>query len=82
MMMIRLTKESPLRLLQSQYAPIDYRPHRTQGGYRIHLQLPIHTVGSRLPDIFLSYSHEDERTAKQFAESFEREGISVSVQSR
>jgi TolB-like protein len=30
-----------------------------------------------LPDIFLSYSHDDEQTAKRFAESFEREGLSV-----
>jgi TolB-like protein len=30
-----------------------------------------------LPDIFLSYGHDDVQTAKRFAESFEREGISV-----
>ncbi len=34
-------------------------------------------MGSRLPDIFLSYGHDDVQTAKRFAESFEREGISV-----
>jgi TolB-like protein len=37
----------------------------------------VHTVGLRLPDIFLSYGHDDVQTAKRFAESFEREGISV-----
>jgi TolB-like protein/Tfp pilus assembly protein PilF len=30
-----------------------------------------------LPDIFLSYGHGDEATARRFAESFEREGFSV-----
>jgi TolB-like protein len=30
-----------------------------------------------LPDIFLSYGHDDVRTAERFAKSFEREGISV-----
>jgi TolB-like protein len=32
---------------------------------------------SRLPDIFLSYSREDQATARRFAEGFEREGFSV-----
>ncbi|HEY6455895.1 MAG TPA: TIR domain-containing protein [Steroidobacteraceae bacterium] len=30
-----------------------------------------------MPDIFLSYGHGDEATARRFAESFEREGFSV-----
>jgi TolB-like protein/Tfp pilus assembly protein PilF len=30
-----------------------------------------------LPDIFLSYGHGDEATARRFADSFEREGFSV-----
>ncbi len=34
-------------------------------------------MGSRLPDIFLSYSREDQATARLFAEGFEREGFSV-----
>lgn len=34
-------------------------------------------MGSRLPDIFLSYSREDQVTARRFAEGFEREGFSV-----
>jgi TolB-like protein/tetratricopeptide (TPR) repeat protein len=33
--------------------------------------------GFHLPDIFLSYGHGDEATARRFAESFEREGFSV-----
>ena len=37
----------------------------------------IHTAGSSLPDIFLSYGHDDLQSAKRFAESFEREGLSV-----
>ena len=34
-------------------------------------------TGFQLPDIFLSYGHGDEATARRFAESFEREGFSV-----
>ena len=34
-------------------------------------------MGPRLPDIFLSYSREDQATARRFAEAFEREGLSV-----
>jgi len=34
-------------------------------------------MGSRLPDIFLSYSRDDQTTARLFAEGFEREGLSV-----
>jgi hypothetical protein len=34
-------------------------------------------MGSRLPDIFLSYSREDQTTARLFAEGFEREGFSI-----
>src|ERR1700733_14924744 len=34
-------------------------------------------TGFHLPDIFLSYGHGDEATARRFAESFEREGFSV-----
>jgi eukaryotic-like serine/threonine-protein kinase len=34
-------------------------------------------TGSRLPDIFLSYSRDDQATARLFAEGFEREGFSV-----
>ncbi len=30
-----------------------------------------------MPDIFLSYGHDDLQSAKRFAESFEREGLSV-----
>jgi len=30
-----------------------------------------------LPDIFLSYSRDDQTTARLFAEGFEREGLSV-----
>jgi Tol biopolymer transport system component len=32
---------------------------------------------SRLPDIFLSYSRDDQATARLFAEGFEREGFSI-----
>jgi TolB-like protein/Flp pilus assembly protein TadD len=45
--------------------------------YRIRLQPSVHIAGSRLPDIFLSYGHDDARTAERFAKSFEREGMSV-----
>ena len=46
------------------------RPHR---GCR-----PVdNKTGFHLPDIFLSYGHGDEATARRFAESFEREGFSV-----
>lgn len=31
----------------------------------------------RVPDIFLSYSRDDQATARRFAEAFEREGLSV-----
>jgi TolB-like protein len=34
-------------------------------------------MGSGLPDIFLSYSRDDQATARRFAEGFEREGFSV-----
>jgi hypothetical protein len=34
-------------------------------------------MGSRLPDIFLSYNREDQATARRFAEGFEREGFNV-----
>jgi hypothetical protein len=34
-------------------------------------------LGSPLPDIFLSYSREDQATARRFAEGFEREGFTV-----
>jgi len=34
-------------------------------------------MGSRLPDIFLSYNREDQGTARRFAEGFEREGFKV-----
>jgi Tol biopolymer transport system component len=34
-------------------------------------------MGSRLPDIFLSYSRDDQATARLFAEGFEREGFSI-----
>jgi eukaryotic-like serine/threonine-protein kinase len=34
-------------------------------------------MGSRLPDIFLSYSREDQAIARLFAEGFEREGFSI-----
>ncbi len=34
-------------------------------------------MGSRLPDIFLSYSREDQTTAQRFAEGFEHEGFTV-----
>jgi len=34
-------------------------------------------TGFHLPDIFLSYGHGDEATARRFAESFERQGFSV-----
>jgi hypothetical protein len=34
-------------------------------------------MGSRLPDIFLSYSRDDQTTARLFAEGFEHEGLSV-----
>src|SRR5664279_226579 len=34
-------------------------------------------MGSRLADIFLSYSRDDQATARRFAEGFEREGFSV-----
>jgi TolB-like protein len=34
-------------------------------------------MGSRLPDIFLSYSREDQTIARLFAEGFEREGFGV-----
>jgi hypothetical protein len=34
-------------------------------------------MGSRLPDIFLSYSRDDQATARLFAEDFEREGFSI-----
>src|SRR3984885_15522233 len=34
-------------------------------------------MGSHLPDIFLSYSRDDQATARRFAEGFEREGLSV-----
>ncbi len=34
-------------------------------------------MGSRLPDIFLSYSRDDQATARVFAEGFEREGFSI-----
>ena len=34
-------------------------------------------LGSRLPDIFLSYNREDQATARRFAEGFEREGFTV-----
>jgi hypothetical protein len=34
-------------------------------------------MGSRLPDIFLSYSSEDLAIARRFAEGFVREGFSV-----
>ena len=34
-------------------------------------------MGSRLPDIFLSYSREDLAIARRFAEGFEREGFRV-----
>ncbi len=34
-------------------------------------------MGSRLPDIFLSYNREDQATARRFAECFEREGFNV-----
>jgi TolB-like protein len=34
-------------------------------------------MGSHLPDIFLSYSRDDQATARLFAEGFEREGFSV-----
>jgi TolB-like protein len=34
-------------------------------------------AGFHLPDIFLSYGHGDEATARRFADSFEREGFSV-----
>src|SRR6202050_1669175 len=34
-------------------------------------------MGFRLPDIFLSYSRDDQATARLFAESFEREGFSI-----
>jgi TolB-like protein len=37
----------------------------------------LRNIGSRLPDIFLSYSREDQATARRFAEGFEREGLSV-----
>jgi TolB-like protein len=33
--------------------------------------------GIHLPDIFLSYSRDDQATARRFADSFEREGLSV-----
>jgi adenylate cyclase len=35
------------------------------------------TSESRLPDIFLSYSREDQVTARRFAEGFERDGLNV-----
>src|ERR1700733_10814558 len=34
-------------------------------------------MGSYLPDIFLSYSRDDQATARLFAEGFEREGFSI-----
>src|ERR1700733_8425195 len=34
-------------------------------------------MGSRLPDIFLSYSRDDQATARRFAEGFERAGFTV-----
>jgi hypothetical protein len=34
-------------------------------------------MGSRLPDIFLSYSRDDQTTARRFAEGFERAGFTV-----
>jgi TolB-like protein len=34
-------------------------------------------MGSRLPDIFLSYSRDDQATARLFAEGLEREGFTV-----
>ncbi len=34
-------------------------------------------MGSHLPDIFLSYSRDDQATARRFAEGFERAGLSV-----
>ena len=37
----------------------------------------MHTVGSQLHDIFLSYGHDDLSTASRFAEGFEREGFTV-----
>jgi TIR domain len=30
-----------------------------------------------MPDIFLSYSRDDQATARRFAEAFEREGLDV-----
>jgi hypothetical protein len=35
------------------------------------------TSGSRIPGVFLSYSHEDQPTARRFAETLESEGFSV-----
>ena len=37
----------------------------------------MHTAGSHLHDIFLSYGHDDLSTASRFAEGFEREGLTV-----
>jgi hypothetical protein len=34
-------------------------------------------MGSRLPDIFLSYNRDDQATALQFSDVFEREGFSL-----
>src|SRR3984957_15493572 len=34
-------------------------------------------MGSRVPDIFLSYSRDDQATARLFAEGLEREGFTV-----
>jgi TolB-like protein/Flp pilus assembly protein TadD len=38
---------------------------------------PAYELGFRLPDIFLSYNREDQATARQYAEGFERDGFSV-----
>jgi TolB-like protein len=39
--------------------------------------VPVPTAGLHLPDIFLSYSREDQATASRFADGLERAGFSV-----